>query len=295
MLDEERLAWRSALSWDFTPSAELVRRFVKIQALDGFALLHGSQVVGYAYYVCEERKGLVGDIFVVREHATAETEDMLLGAVLHAMIGSPHVERIEAQLIMLHGRFDRAMPLAKFAQIYPRVFMVADLDDTPDMPPANTAPYSISPWDTERQDNAAILIANAYRNHVDSSINDQYRSYAGARRFLNNIVNYPGCGAFQQDSSFLALNSDSEVAGLILGSLVAPECGHITQVCVGPETQGKRVGYELVRRSMRSFAEMGCAKTSLTVTASNTNAIRLYQNTGFRAVRRFAAYVWEGF
>src|SRR5690242_14957869 len=56
LLVEEGLTWRSLLSWDFTPSADLVRRFVNIQALNGFALVAGRRVVGYAYYVCEERK-----------------------------------------------------------------------------------------------------------------------------------------------------------------------------------------------------------------------------------------------
>ena len=37
-------------------------------------------------------------------------------------------------------------------------------------------------------DRAAELITDAYRNHVDSRINDQYRSVAGARRFLYHIL-----------------------------------------------------------------------------------------------------------
>ena len=39
-------------------------------------------------------------------------------------------------------------------------------------------------WTERRQDEAAQLIASAYRGHIDSEINDQYRSAEGARRFL---------------------------------------------------------------------------------------------------------------
>ena len=39
VLQEERITWRSTLRWDFGSSAELVRRFVRIQALSGYALL----------------------------------------------------------------------------------------------------------------------------------------------------------------------------------------------------------------------------------------------------------------
>src|SRR5690242_12663121 len=82
LLVEEGFSWRSLLSWDFTPSAELVRRFVKIQALSGFALMYGRRAVGYGYYVCEERKALIGDLYVLREFSSAENEDRLLGAML---------------------------------------------------------------------------------------------------------------------------------------------------------------------------------------------------------------------
>ena len=293
VLQEEVLTWRSTLSWDYTPSTELVRRFVRIQALSGFALvIHGS-VVGYCYYVCEERKGLIGDLYVMRDFATAHNEDLLLSAVLNVLKQTPHVQRIEAQLMMSRGPFERALPMSRFVQIYSRNFMVADLDGVQKLPPGR-ADVHVDLWDERRQDEAAQVIAAAYQGHIDSSINDQYRSVSGARRFLLNIVQYPGCGSFFGPASYLA-QVGSRVGGLCLSSMVASDAGHITQICVAPEVKGRGVGYELLRRSLVSLADQGCAKTSLTVTASNEEAIALYQRVGFRAVRRFAAYVWEGF
>jgi ribosomal protein S18 acetylase RimI-like enzyme len=37
----------------------------------------------------------------------------------------------------------------------------------------------------------------------------------------------------------------------------------------------------------------GAERVSLTVTASNEEAVRLYTSCGFREARRFYAYVWE--
>ena len=146
------------------------------------------------------------------------------------------------------------------------------------------------------QERAARLIADAYAGHIDSNINDQYRSVAGARRFLLNIVQYPGCGAFFQPGSFLALESDSgELVGMSLASLVASNVGHITQICVLPRARGQGIGYELLRRSMDGLAARGCRKVSLTVTADNTEAVSLYERLGFSIAHSFAAYVWEGF
>ena len=69
-----------------------------------------------------------------------------------------------------------------------------------------TQPVWFDSWSERKQDEAATLIATAYRGHVDSEINDQYRSPAGARRFLMNIVQFPGCGAFFQPASYVAVD-----------------------------------------------------------------------------------------
>jgi ribosomal protein S18 acetylase RimI-like enzyme len=294
VLDEEALAWRSLLRWDFAASAELVRRFLKIHALAGYALISDNRVAGYSYYVCEERKGLIGDLFLSRDYAITQNEDHLLGAVLNDLICTPHLQRIEAQLMLLHGPFERPMPLSGFSEVFPRIFMLADLCDVNALPPCDAA-IRIVPWDERRQEEVAQLIAGAYQGHVDSRINDQYRSFAGARRFLSNIVQYPGCGRFFPGGSFLAEDASGRICGLILSSHVADDVGHITQVCVSPEWKGRRVGYALMRSAMTAMVDDGCERASLTVTASNTGAIQLYQRLGFRSTRRFAAYVGDGF
>ena len=46
LLREESAAWREELDWDFEKSADLVRRFVDLRALNGSALLEGTRVTG---------------------------------------------------------------------------------------------------------------------------------------------------------------------------------------------------------------------------------------------------------
>src|SRR5580693_6037341 len=91
----------------------------------------------------------------------------------------------------------------------------------------------IDGWTERKQDDAAGLIVSAYQGHIDSQINDQYRSPAGARRFLLNIIQYPGCGSFFQPASFVAMElGTGTLCGMCLSSLVHTNVGHITQVCV---------------------------------------------------------------
>ena len=153
----------------------------------------------------------------------------------------------------------------------------------------------IARWAEPHQELAAQLIAETYQGHVDSLINDQYRSAAGARRFLYNIVQYPGCGTFSHPASFSAFSTKTgELCGMCLASLVGEASGHITQICVAPEWQGAGLGYELMRQSMDALRRAGCEKISLTVTTENRQAGNLYRGLGFQAMQHFAAYVWEG-
>jgi ribosomal protein S18 acetylase RimI-like enzyme len=295
MLEEEIRTWREQLSWDFHASADLVRRFIQVHALTGFALLAGEEAAGYAYFVCEEHKGLIGDLFLRKQFRTAENERRLLAAIVDQLMHTRGVRRIESQLMLSRAGAARSLPAASHVRTYERNFMLYDLSDPP-LPERRIDRVVFDRWTERRQDEAAQLIAAAYRGHIDSDINDQYRSPAGTRRFLFNIVQYPGCGVFFQPASWVAVDrSAGRVCGVSLTSMVAEEIGHVTQICTSPGVRGKGVGYELLRRSLESLAEAGARKVSLTVTAANENAVRLYQSMGFEILKRFPAFVWEGF
>jgi ribosomal protein S18 acetylase RimI-like enzyme len=297
VLDEEAEAWRQELDWDFEGSAALVRRFLDMQALSGFCLVEGDAPVGYTYVVSESNKGLIGDFYIARNYSTPENERLLLGAVVEAISHSPSVRRIESQLMMLRWSRRESLPRSEFARVVPRCFMQLDLADlAPLAPRRDIREITFDAWNERRQDEAAALIPVAYRGHVDSDINDQYRSPAGARRFLANIIQYPGCGTFFQPASFMALdNSNGHLCGMCLASLVAYDVGHITQICVTPAVKGRGCGYEMMRRALAALVNAGCRSVSLTVTESNIEAIELYERLGFRTSKKFTACVWEGF
>ena len=89
LLQEETAAWRERLEWDFEKSADLVRRFVDLRALNGAPSSKIGEVAGYLYYVLEEDKGLIGDLYVRRAFRTAERENSLLAAGLSALMENP--------------------------------------------------------------------------------------------------------------------------------------------------------------------------------------------------------------
>ncbi len=295
VLREETIAWRTELDWDFDKSADLVRRFVDLRALNGSALVEQGAVTGYLYYVLEEGKGLIGDLYVRHAVRTRERENQLLESAMEAITRNSHIHRVESQLMMLSYHPQRILPRDDVACIYDRNFMrvllpEADLTEGP-----VRRPMYIDRWSDLYQDDAAQLIAKAYAGHVDSRINDQYRSSLGARRFLHNIVEYPGCGTFFRTASYAAFEAATgRLCGISLASLVSQNCGHITQICVAPQVRGTGIGHALLRRSLLTLREVGCQAASLTVTSCNEDAVALYERVGFRTVRRFSAFAWEG-
>jgi ribosomal protein S18 acetylase RimI-like enzyme len=294
LLIEEATYWRNVLWWDFENSASLVRKFVDIRALNGYALVADGRVVGYTYFVYEEHKGLIGDLYVRQEYRTPEREWKLLHTALRDLRHAPQVRRIESQLMTFAGPIPLEDP---HLRTFPRDFLTLGLPVEQSLPPKPISPrISIIPWQEHYQDSAAQLISSSYRGHVDSEINDQYRSVAGARKFLFNIIQYPGCGNFLQASSLVAFDTaHGDLAGMCLASVVGEASGHITQVCVAREWQGNGLGYEMLRQCLELLRRQGMTRVSLTVTAENKQALSLYERMGFRTTQHFSAYVWEGF
>ncbi|MGD0500795.1 MAG: GNAT family N-acetyltransferase [Bryobacteraceae bacterium] len=297
LLIEETAVWRDDLEWDFTRSADLVRRYVDMRALSGAAVMEDGVAAGYVYFVLEENKGLIGDLFVSRRaRGGMELENALFDRALVDIAAHPAIGRVESQLMMLRGERGWPAPAAGHLLSCERNFMRIELARAGLQEGRVRAPCYFDNWSDHYLDASAQLIAAAYDGHIDGSINDQYRSPAGARRFLHSVVQYPGCGAFSSPASCAAFEAaGGTLCGISLASLVAPECGHITQICVSPEVRGKGLGYALLRRSLLALRNMGCRSASLTVTAANQEAVTLYERVGFHTVRTFQALVWEGF
>lgn len=297
LLNEEIGVWQQRFSWDFRPSADLLRRFLQMHSLYGYALRFNRQVIGYAYQVCEGRKGLIGDFYVRAGHVRSSNEMMLLGAVVQGLMLTPGVRRIESQLMLLHARLTQPPPFSKYLTRHDRSFMGIDRETALKLPPrVSDVRARFLPWAERFQEEVAHVVAASYKGHSDSEINDQYRTIPGARHFLMNIIRFPGCGQFSPAASLVAVDDRTgRICGVCLASLVSATSGHVTQLCVLPALRGARLGYELLRQSLAHLAELGCASASLTVTCSNLDAIRLYEAAGFRTHATFPALVWEGF
>src|SRR5450755_4173278 len=298
LLEDEVREWAHLLSWDYSGSAEMILRYVDAKILPGYAAIERGRIVGYAFFVYEGSKGVIGDLFVAnggRLPDPHEVESRLLLHVIETLQQSPGIHRVEAQLLV-HEAGVVARPFAEQGfQRHPRLFMVLPLNGTPKPPPAMDAEVDIRRWTEHDYQPAAALITSAYRGHVDSEINDQYRTLSGSLRFLNNIVRFPGCGTFDPESSFVAIDRRSQtLAGIILCSRVRHDVGHVTQICVLPEYRSHGLGKSLLAATVHNLKQRKFSTLSLTVTEDNVRAVELYRHLGFETRRVFDAFVWEG-
>jgi GNAT superfamily N-acetyltransferase len=216
--------------------------------------------------------------------------------LLDGLIGTPQVRRIESQLMLVDRTVGKALRRERpMVRVEDRMLMHLVCGYAPAMPVGRArALFHIEPWANHHHEMAASVISLAYAHHIDSLINDQYRTVAGARRFIYNIVQFPGCGTFFAPASFVAFDLETGwLVGVALVSFVGDEVGHITQLCVTPQVKGKGLGYELLRQAINMLRAHGAKRISLTVTSANLEAIRLYERCGFGVVRPFSAYAWE--
>ena len=302
LLEEEIAAWGNLLAWDYGQSAEMILRYMEAKILPGYAAIERGSIFGYSFFVYEQSKGVIGDLFVHDGARTAnrvEVEERLLTHVIETLQQSPGIHRVEAQLLP-HETGEVARPfLAQGFSRHPRVFMNFEIAQRPQASlqtlPSLAPEFELRPWSEDHYQSAAALITAAYRGHVDSDINDQYRTLSGSLRFLNNIVRFPGCGTFDPQASFVIFQRRTRtLIGLILCSQVRADVGHITQVCVLPEYRSAGLGLVLLAATTRSLRERKFNAISLTVTEANDRAIALYHRIGFESRRVFDAFVWEG-
>src|SRR6266853_2303617 len=307
LLEDEIAMWGRQLSWDYATSAEMILRYMDAKILPGYAAIERGSIFGYSFFVYEQNKGVIGDLFVrasvrapVRDGGRSpdrhEVEERLLTHVIETLQQSPGIHRVEAQLLAHHtGEVSRPFLQQGFSR-HPRVFMNFDIGKHPQASlPALPPQFEMRPWSEQEYQSAAALITAAYRGHVDSEINDQYRTLTGSLRFLNNIVRFPGCGTFDPRASFVVFQGRTRtLVGLMLCSQVRPDVGHITQVCVLPEYRSSGLGEALLAATTRKLRERNFRSISLTVTEANSRAIELYKRIGFTSSRVFDAFVWEG-
>jgi len=302
LLEQAADSWYRRLRWDYRSSTELLLQYLDSRILPGFVALHRGRICGYTFCVYEGHKAVVGDLY-----AAADTQSPLAVAhtlaqhILETLNASPDIDRIEAQLLLFDSGvlapvFSNLNPNRPAFTAFPRLFLEYNLTPRNQPAPVLGVPrgFEFIPWNSNFYQATAELIQLSYDGHIDSTINDQYRSLAGSLRFLHNIIRFPGCGIFDPHSSWVLRDRATNViAAIILCSRVAPDVAHITQLCVAPAFRGQRLGRLILDHTMGRITQQHYTAITLTVSEANIAAMNLYAGAGFTTRHRFDALVLD--
>ncbi len=288
LLDEESEHWAQELFWDYTDVSSAVASGLERRALTGVVLQDGPRSVAYCYYMLDAGRAIVGSLFAAAGFRGQGLEESLLDNVLADAQSHPNNDRVECQTLFstaaaAEGRFARAGFLTRV-----RHYLVRPLE-TPAAVPAHG--WKLRPLRREDLSPAAHVIHASHRGSLDAALNLTYATPSYCRGFVETLVLRAGCGRFDPDASFLA-EGPGGPEGVILSSHLSRSNGHICQVSVAPEAQGRGLGEVLMSSALAAFRKEGLQTASLSVTFDNRRAYRLYQGLGFRLQKEFAAHAW---
>jgi len=306
LLEAEARAWNERMRWDFAASSRVINACLRDKRLSGYALVGEGKTRGYCFFFYDGEKGIIGDLYLHPELAGLGHEHELLEHTLETLLGTPGLRRIEAQLPHYEREELESYFLSRRFQSFLRRFMAFSLEghqreagaDLRSAPAAEKAwmreSIELIPWDKRFHDDAADLLYQSYRGHVDAMINDQYTSAIGATRLIENIFHNQGCGDFLPRVSRMAVHRPTQrLVGILTVTSVRAGTAHIPQVGVGPSFQGLGVGTALMEAAFQDLAHEGFEQVTLTVTDANAGAVRLYQRLGFETFKTFGAFIHD--
>jgi ribosomal protein S18 acetylase RimI-like enzyme len=288
LLDEEAAHWEEELLWDYSEVSDAVASGIDRKALTGRVLEDAHGPAAYCYYIQEGGRAVVGSLFARRSRRERGYEGALLDDVLGEALAASENDRVECQTLFstsaaAEARFERAGFSSRA-----RHYLVLSLDS---LEPAPAPPPPFRPIKREDFARVADIIYRSHKGSLDAALNMTYGSPAHCRHFVETLVMRGGCGRFEPEASFVAEEAGRPI-GVLIASRLSPSNGHICQVSVSPDGQGRGLGSSLVRAALASFRRQGLRSASLSVTVENRRAYQLYERLGFRLRKAFAAHAW---
>ncbi|HJQ69917.1 MAG TPA: GNAT family N-acetyltransferase [Blastocatellia bacterium] len=294
LLDEQCAEWLDLLRWDYVGPSRLILDVIKQRELTGFVAVHGGATVGITFYVVEDNRCSIGDIYVSKPWRALGADRHLAQAILDKLDRLPRLRRVESQCVGVDNHGATELFLARGFERLDRNYMIAPL--SPDSAGRGASPsgVSIRGWREDDFASAARIIHRSYRGEYDSRINSQYQTEEGCAELLTILTEHVWCGEFLPYVSRVAVDSATgNRVGVLIASEIADGAGHIGQISILPAYQGRGIGRRMIEMVMSDLEEQGYETASLAVTAANASALHLYGSCGFRTVHQFPVFYQE--
>ena len=293
IFQEEIDYWRDQLMWDYQSAVLLIKKYIALGGLSGWALCDDSgDYIGYAYYVINQPVAYIGNIFVRSDKASEETYRKLAGEILDCLGGNQQVRRVESQIFTFNYDLASFFGQRGFS-ILRRHFLTlptgAPQGKTPTLKRAGS--FRLQRWEKKYFSQAAAIIHDGYLGSPDYELCHDYQSPEGCHRLLQNLVENPGCGVFSPQTSSVVVDRTGHACAVMITSRISPTTGMIPQISVKREFQGRGMGSLLLKTYFDRARRAGLQNVVLSVSEANHSACRLYSRLGFQKTRGFYAFI----
>lgn len=291
---EETRHWNDHIFWDYQPTLEILKRFIRARTLPGFVLREGDRAFGYSYFVVDRPVAFIGNIYICNDHACPQTYSALIERTLSVATAAPRVQRIETQIFEFNCELRSLFSACGF-RILPRHFLVCPLAECAVEEPvlSRSAPWHFRQWQAKDLLPAAELVFDSYRNSFDAGLCHDYQSRQGCVRFLRNLIDSPACGRFRPEDTLIAVDRFDQVCAVLLATRTQKTTAMIPQFSVRRRFQGRGLGTTMLNCFLSQCRSQGLERITLSVSEANDRAFRLYLRVGFEIQKSFSAFIWE--
>lgn len=294
LMDEEAAMWMEDLNWDYTSTTQILRSYIRQKLLPGYAAIADNRAIGYAYFLVNQSKAVIGAIYALRNTHSQEALNELIALSVSSLKDSRKIQRIEAQIMPFHNlNLTDAFTENGFSHS-PRFYLELDLNmrdrrTESDFP----SDFRIIPWCSEYLAPVAEMMKRSYEKQIDAEISQDYRTRFGCENYLRSLIANSGCGIFMPASSRVALDCQGLPSGFVFCSRISPGSAIIPQIAITPDYQGIGLGSTLMNHALVQLKALCFSSLCLTVTQNNLRAREWYRRMGFRIRKEFGAYVWQ--
>lgn len=150
----------------------------------------------------------------------------------------------------------------------------------PKLPPD----YYAEQWSRNILESHATAHYLAFRDEIDAELFENFRTFRGACRVMENIANNRG---FYPEATWLIVYHPKNVymperCASIQGLIDVSGNGAIQNVGVIPNHRHRGLGHCLLGLALHGYQMRGIHYANLEVTAENATALQLYQSMGFQ-------------
>ena len=282
--------WSSELRWNFAPTRARLEAALDDGTLSGLVATDEAGPCAYTTYAIDGDHGVVGSIFASRRCRDLGTEARLVDRVLNRLQAlRPRV--IDCQTLFSSAPSLREPFAAQGFESAERVYMTIERAAFAAIPARARVASGSKPM--HRTDLRAVSRL-VYEAHCDARALDASSSFdtrESCEQILRQIVLDEVCGPFDSVGS-RRIEAEGRLLAASLLTWPLPGVAHISEVATAPSHRRRGLARQCLLESLSSaFEGSGASSATLSVTASNHAALRLYESLGFVPRIRYESHV----